>query len=105
VSSDSSLSSPSTLLASGESRSSPSLSDAGLNPLRRPFWISPRQVIVIPVAAAHKEYAEKVKQKLWDAGLFVDVDSSNNTLPKKIRNGEIAQYNFILGSAPSLLLK
>jgi threonyl-tRNA synthetase len=25
------------------------------------------------------------------------VDNGENTLPKKIRNGEIAQYNFILG--------
>ena len=25
------------------------------------------------------------------------MDNSDNTLPKKIRNGEIAQYNFILG--------
>jgi threonyl-tRNA synthetase len=30
-------------------------------------------------------------------GLFADVDNGENTLPKKIRNGEIAQYNFILG--------
>ncbi|KAK4693787.1 threonyl-tRNA synthetase, partial [Phenoliferia sp. Uapishka_3] len=60
-----------------------------------PFWISPRQVVVIPVAAAHKEYAIKVQQSLWDAGFFADADLSDNTLPKKIRNGEIAQYNFI----------
>lgn len=31
----------------------------------------------------------------------MDVDNGENTLPKKVRNGEIAQYNFILG--PSLL--
>lgn len=61
-----------------------------------PFWLSPRQVIVIPVAAPHKEYASEVRQKLWDAGLYADVDLSDATLPKKIRNGEIAQYNFIL---------
>jgi len=30
-------------------------------------------------------------------GLFADADNGENTLPKKIRNGEIAQYNFILG--------
>ena len=30
-------------------------------------------------------------------GLFADVDNSPETLNKKIRNGEIAQYNFILG--------
>ncbi|KAG8925523.1 threonyl-tRNA synthetase, partial [Tulasnella sp. 408] len=61
-----------------------------------PFWVSPRQVLVVPVAAPFKDYASEVAQRLQDAGLFVDVDNGENTLPKKIRNGEIAQYNFIL---------
>ena len=64
----------------------------------RPFWISPRQVIVIPVAAPHKEYAIEVQKILWDAGLFAEVDLTDNTLNKKIRNGEIAQHNFILST-------
>lgn len=46
-----------------------------------------------------KEYASEVAAKLSDMGLFTDVDNSDNTLPKKIRNGEIAQYNFILGES------
>lgn len=61
-----------------------------------PFWLSPRQVLVVPVAVPYKEYAAEVAQKLSDLGLFADVDNGDNTLPKKIRNGEIAQYNFIL---------
>ena len=61
-----------------------------------PFWLSPRQVVVIPVAKDVYGYAEKVRQTLWDAGLYADVDTSPETLPKKVRNGEIAQYNFIL---------
>ncbi|BGO90354.1 hypothetical protein NBRC10512_001784 [Rhodotorula toruloides] len=60
-----------------------------------PFWLSPRQVVVIPVAGPHKEYAKEVAQKLWDAGIYADADLSDSTLPKKVRNGEIAQYNFI----------
>lgn len=36
-------------------------------------------------------------KQLSDLGIFTDVDNGENTLPKKIRNGEIAQYNFILG--------
>jgi len=61
-----------------------------------PFWLSPRQVLVIPVAAPYKEYASEVATKLSESGLFTDVDNGADTLPKKIRNGEIAQYNFIL---------
>jgi len=61
-----------------------------------PFWISPRQVVVIPVAAPYKDYAAEITDRLNALGLFADVDNGDNTLPKKIRNGEIAQYNFIL---------
>ena len=67
-----------------------------------PFWLSPRQVVVIPVAAPHKEYAKEVAQKLWDAGLYADADLSDSTLPKKVRNGEIAQYNYIFGVSSGL---
>lgn len=59
------------------------------------FWLSPRQVQVIPVAAALVPYAEKVQRKLHDAGYFADVDVSDATLNKKIRNAELAQYNFV----------
>ncbi|KAG8961645.1 threonyl-tRNA synthetase [Tulasnella sp. 425] len=60
-----------------------------------PFWVSPRQALVVPVAAPFKDYASEVAQRLQDSGLFVDMDNGENTLPKKIRNSETAQYNFI----------
>ena len=61
-----------------------------------PFWLSPRQVLVIPVAAAYKEYASEIAGLLSSQGIFADVDNGGDTLPKKIRNGEIAQYNYLL---------
>ncbi|GBE83598.1 Threonine--tRNA ligase, cytoplasmic [Sparassis crispa] len=61
-----------------------------------PFWLSPRQVLVVPVAAPFKDYASEVANTLSDLGIFADVDNGENTLPKKIRNGEISQCNFIL---------
>ncbi|KAF8556608.1 threonyl-tRNA synthetase [Imleria badia] len=61
-----------------------------------PFWLSPRQVLVIPVAVPYKDYAQEIADKLSALGLFADVDNGADTLPKKIRNGEIAQYNFLL---------
>lgn len=65
----------------------------------RPFWLSPRQIVVIPVAAPFKDYAAKVAQTFHDAGLFAEVDVSDNTLNKKIRNAQTAQWNFIMGKA------
>ncbi|KAJ1844269.1 threonyl-tRNA synthetase, partial [Coemansia sp. RSA 2708] len=60
-----------------------------------PLWLSPRQVMVVPVTGAVCEYAERVRQQLHTAGFYVDVDVGADTLNKKIRNAELAQYNFI----------
>jgi threonyl-tRNA synthetase len=61
-----------------------------------PFWLSPRQVAVIPVRAAFNDYASKVTQTFHDAGLFAEADFSDNTLNKKIRNAQVAQWNFVM---------
>ncbi len=61
-----------------------------------PFWMSPRQAVVITVSAKYVDYAERVKNRLVAEGFYVDVDNSNLTLDKRIRNGQLSQYNFIL---------
>ena len=60
-----------------------------------PFWLSPRQAIVIPVGSKYDAYAEEVQNKLSDYRVDVNVDAGE-TLNKKIRNAQLAQYNFIL---------
>lgn len=59
-----------------------------------PFWMSPRQVLVIPVGVKYNDYAQKVRDTLWNAGLFADADLGL-TLSKKVRTGQLQQYNFI----------
>uniref|UniRef100_A0A3P8QDH3 threonine--tRNA ligase n=1 Tax=Astatotilapia calliptera TaxID=8154 RepID=A0A3P8QDH3_ASTCA len=62
-----------------------------------PLWLSPRQVMVVPVGPTCEEYAEKIKQEFHSSGLMTDVDLDPScTLNKKIRNAQLAQYNFIL---------
>lgn len=61
-----------------------------------PFWLSPRQVCVVPVAEAYFGYAEKVRKTLHDAGYYIDVDTSNKQLAKKVREAAMSQYNYIL---------
>jgi threonyl-tRNA synthetase len=61
-----------------------------------PLWLSPRQVMVIPIHADWNEYCESVRDKLHDAGFYADVDLSKNTFQKKVRNAQVAQYNFQL---------
>jgi len=62
-----------------------------------PFWLSPRQAAIVPVDPIFNEYAEQVRLTLHEAGFVVVADTSDgNTLNKKIRNNQLAQYNFIL---------
>uniref|UniRef100_H3ALQ2 threonine--tRNA ligase n=1 Tax=Latimeria chalumnae TaxID=7897 RepID=H3ALQ2_LATCH len=66
--------------------------------LKRPFWLSPRQVMIVPVGPTCDEYAQKMRQQFHNARLMTDVDlDAGCTLNKKIRNAQLAQYNFILG--------
>jgi threonyl-tRNA synthetase len=61
-----------------------------------PFWISPRQAMVIPIHKDFGEYADSIRQKIHEANMFADVDLSKSTFQKKVRNAQIAQYNFQL---------
>ncbi|XP_070956646.1 threonine--tRNA ligase 2, cytoplasmic isoform X4 [Macaca nemestrina] len=62
-----------------------------------PFWLSPRQVMVIPVGPTCEKYALQVSSEFFEEGFMADVDLDHNcTLNKKIRNAQLAQYNFIL---------
>ncbi|ETO28211.1 threonyl-tRNA synthetase [Reticulomyxa filosa] len=61
-----------------------------------PFWLSPRQICVVPVSSEFNDYAHKVKETIHKAGYWIDVDDSKNRLSKKIRNAQTDQYNFIL---------
>lgn len=65
-----------------------------------PFWLSPRQILVIPVGVGYFDYAKEVQAIFKGENMFVDVDLTGNTLQKKIRTGQLAQYNFVFGKKP-----
>lgn len=53
-----------------------------------PLWLSPVQLAIIPVNEVHNEYAQGVAQKLKAAGFRVNLDDSNESMGKKIRNAK-----------------
>merc|ERR1711966_574794 len=61
-----------------------------------PFWLSPRQALVVPVGMKYVPYARDVRDRLKAAGFHADADDSTNSLKKKVREGQLAQYNYIL---------
>ncbi|KAK4983167.1 threonyl-tRNA synthetase [Elasticomyces elasticus] len=60
-----------------------------------PFWLSPRQVLIVPVMPAANDYVLEVQKIVRDRGMHADVDVSGNTMKYKIRVGQMQQYNFI----------
>ena len=61
-----------------------------------PFWLSPRQILIVPVGPKYYDYAQTLQKRLNDEhSFYCDVDVSGNTLPKKIRTGQMYKYNFI----------
>merc|ERR1712060_644963 len=61
-----------------------------------PFFLSPRQCLLVPVSKVYTDYALQVQKELHEAGFYVDVDSSARTLNKMVREAQVTQYNFIL---------
>jgi threonyl-tRNA synthetase len=61
-----------------------------------PRWLSPVQVVVIPVAPDHAEYARKVQASLQQAGVRVDLDERVETLNARVRDAEKQKIPLIL---------
>ncbi|MDT5198133.1 MAG: threonyl-tRNA synthetase, partial [Mycobacterium sp.] len=61
-----------------------------------PAWLSPVQVVGIPVADAHVEYLEGVAAQLKARGIRAEVDTSDDRMAKKIVNQTNQKVPFML---------
>src|SRR6476659_5371077 len=50
-----------------------------------PVWLSPVQVVLVPIAERHVEYANKVAARLRESNVRVEVDARNEKMNAKIR--------------------
>lgn len=64
-----------------------------------PLWLSPTQVLLIPLKETTFAYAQDVKTKLENKDIRVEIDLRNESLDKKIREGEINKipYSLVIG--------
>lgn len=64
-----------------------------------PTWLSPVQARVIPIAEPHKDFAHSVVEDLKKAGIRAEIDDSNETLGKKIREAKTQKipYTLVIG--------
>ena len=61
-----------------------------------PIWLSPIQVIVLPLSDKFTGYAQKVADDLKLAAIRVEVDERNETLQAKIRNAALQKIPYVL---------
>jgi threonyl-tRNA synthetase len=59
-----------------------------------PVWLAPVQVRIIPVGLDHREAAAALAEKLGE--FRVEVDDSDETVGKRIRNAEVAKIPYVL---------
>jgi threonyl-tRNA synthetase len=59
-----------------------------------PFWLAPVQVRILPVGLGHHEAAHALAPRLTD--YRVEVDDSDETVGKRIRNAEVAKVPFTI---------
>ena len=61
-----------------------------------PFWLAPVQIRFVPVSDDHAEGAEAVAARIREAGYRVEVDSSDETVGKRIRNAQVDKIPFTI---------
>ncbi|MCC7543173.1 threonine--tRNA ligase [bacterium] len=64
-----------------------------------PVWLAPEQVRVLPVSEKYVEYGRTAFETLRSAGVRVEIDDTNESLGKRIRNAELFKvpYSLVVG--------
>lgn len=61
-----------------------------------PIWLSPVQSIIIPIGENQIDYAKNIANSMREAGIRIEIDLSNDTLGKKIRNAKTSKVPYFL---------
>ena len=56
-----------------------------------PFWLSPKQVVVLPISEEHNKYAKKIFEEIFKEGINCEVDLRNQKINYKIREHSLAK--------------
>ena len=60
-----------------------------------PTWLSPVQVVLIPIADRHQEAAKEVYNELQKAGIRVELDNRSESMQAKIRDATLQKVPFM----------
>jgi threonyl-tRNA synthetase len=61
-----------------------------------PLWLAPVQMVIIPIADRHLDYAKNVYERLVQNGFRVELDTRAESVSKKIRNHQKMKVPYML---------
>ena len=61
-----------------------------------PLWLTPDQVVILPISEKFNEYAEKVNKYLNSVDVRSTVDARNEKIGRKIRDNELKRIPYML---------
>jgi len=61
-----------------------------------PLWLSPDQVIILPISEKYIAYAEQIKSLLEDHDIMGAIDNRDEKIGRKIRDAEVKKIPFML---------
>ena len=61
-----------------------------------PTWLAPVQVKILPISEKHLEYAKKIYDELFEKGIRVEIDASNEKVGYKIRKTQMEKVPYML---------
>jgi threonyl-tRNA synthetase len=61
-----------------------------------PLWLSPTQVSIIPISEKFNDYGKKIEDKLRQSSIRVELNNSEESMQKRIRNAEKQKVPYML---------
>ena len=61
-----------------------------------PLWLTPDQVVVLPISEKYNDYAEEVARELNSKDVRAQVDDRNEKIGRKIRDNELKRIPYLL---------
>ncbi len=61
-----------------------------------PLWLTPEQVVVLPISEKYNDYAREVARQLEEEDFRVEVDDRNEKIGRKIRDNELKRIPYLV---------
>ncbi|GET22851.1 threonine--tRNA ligase [Prolixibacter denitrificans] len=61
-----------------------------------PLWLTPEQVVILPISEKYNDYAQKVSESLNNSDIRAIIDERNEKIGRKIRDNELKRIPYLL---------